>query len=270
MIVEVKNLKKLYRLKKAVDNISLTVHKGSVFGLIGPNGAGKSTTINLLSGISEASSGVINLFGERFYPSSLRIKRRIGVLPEVPALFSNLKVNEQLYFSGRIYGLDKRTLNRRIGESLDYFNLAEDQNKFIYELSAGMKKTLAFICSIIHGPELLFLDEPFERVDPMISKVLRGIIRQLKDSGRTVILTSHHLMLIEELCTHIALMEKGKFLVIAETAEILKKIADNGEQGGQPLLEEFYLDFLLPQRKEISLSWLQEKGGFRSGTDMKI
>jgi len=270
MIIEAKNLKKLYRLKKAVDDISLTVHKGSVLGLIGPNGAGKSTTINLLCGISEPSSGVINIFGERFYPSSLRLKKRIGVLPEVPALFSNLKVNEQLYFCGRIYGLDKRTLNRRIRELLNHFNLTEDQNKFIYELSAGMKKTLAFICSIIHGPELLFLDEPFERVDPIISRVLQGIIRKLKESGRTVILTSHHLMLIEKLCTQIALMDKGKFLVIAETAEILKKIADNGEKEGQPLLEELYLDFLRPQRKEISLSWLQGNSGFRSGTDMKI
>jgi len=270
MIIEAKNIKKMYRLRKAVDDISLTVKKGSVLGLIGPNGAGKSTTINLLTGITSLSGGCIHLFGERFYPSSLKLKQRIGVLPEVPALFSNLKVNEQLYFSGRIYGLDKPTLNRRIDELLDYFNLWNDQNKFIYELSAGMKKNLAFVCAIIHDPEVLFLDEPFERVDPLISRLVQDIIRQLTDSGRTVMLTSHHLKLIEKLCTHIALIDKGKLLITTETAEISGKIRDIGKQQKQPLLEDLYLDLVVPQRKEISLSWLHGDDGFKNEKDMRI
>lgn len=259
MIIEAKNLKKIYRLKKAVDDISFTISKGSIFGFIGPNGAGKSTTINMLTGISDPSSGSINLFGKNFISSSIHLKKKTGVMPELPALFSHLKVIEQIYFSGRIYGLDRLILEKRIDELLNKFELINDQNKYIYELSSGTKKKLSFICAIIHDPVLIFLDEPFENIDPLASQIVQDIIRQLAVNGRTVFLTSHNLLLVEKLCTHVAIINKGKIVMQGSTIEIIKKIK-GGKKGTEDgsLLEKLFIEIISPGRKAVSLSWLKQ------------
>ena len=257
MIIEAKNLKKIYRMKKAVDDISFTIEAGTIFGLIGPNGAGKSTTIHMLTGIIDPTAGSVKLFGQDFHASSIELKKRMGVMPERPALFENLTVYEQIFFSGKIYGLDKLLLEKRITELLRQFDLINQQNKFIYELSAGMKKKLAFICALIHDPDLIVLDEPFENIDPLASQIVQDIIRQLADNGRTIFLTSHNLTLVEKRCTHIAIINEGKIVMRGDTQGILKQIEGGKNQADkQALLEQLYLEIIAPDRKAGSLSWL--------------
>jgi ABC-2 type transport system ATP-binding protein len=260
MIIETINLKKVFRLKKAVDNISFSIKRGSIFGFIGPNGAGKSTTLNILTGIAEPTSGSIKLFGEHFKSSSIGLKKKMGVMPELPALFSYLKVKEQIYFSGRIYGLDRSTLDYRMNELLMQFNLTKDQNKFVYELSAGMKKKLSFICSIIHDPDLIFLDEPFENIDPISLTIVQDLIRQLASNGRTVFVTSHNLLLIEKLCTDIAIINEGKILIQGATKDILKELKRKSRsKSDQSLLEKLFMEIISPGRKTNSLPWLARR-----------
>src|SRR5271170_780609 len=161
----------------AVDNVALRVAPGQFFGFLGPNGAGKSTTIKMLTGLLEPSAGTIEILGQPFSCSALDLQRQIGVVPEGMALFGRLTAAEYLRFVGRMYGLDRETSNRRTQELLDFMQLANEPKKLVTDFSHGMQKKLALAAAVIHGPKVLFLDEPFEGVDAIAAGTLKTMLQ---------------------------------------------------------------------------------------------
>jgi ABC-2 type transport system ATP-binding protein len=212
--IETSNLTRDFGKLRAVDELSLRVEAGRFYGFLGPNGAGKSTTIKMLTGLLAPSGGTIRILGEDTSnpQRALEAKRRIGVVPENLALFDNLTAREYLTFVGRMYLLPRDTVRARAGELLEMMELAQSEKKLTVEFSHGMKKKLALAAALIPNPDLLFLDEPFEGVDAVASRVLRDTLKQCVGRGATVFLTSHILEIVEKLCTDVGIIAQGKLV----------------------------------------------------------
>ncbi len=206
--IEVSNLTKAYGKVVAVDRLTFSVPKGTFFGFLGPNGAGKSTTIGCLTGLLERSGGVVRLLGEQFDSNSVALKERIGIVPENLGLFEFLYAQEFLEFQGQMYGLDQSTTRRRAQELLEALGLEAEGGKTLGEFSAGMRKRVAFAAAVIHVPDILFLDEPFESIDPAGVALMKHWLRRLTDQGRTVFLTTHVLDVAERLCDRVVIIRK--------------------------------------------------------------
>jgi ABC-2 type transport system ATP-binding protein len=204
----------------AVDRIDLTVEPGQFFGFLGPNGAGKSTTIKMLTGLLAPSAGSIQILGEDLLANPVEVKRHIGVVPEGMALFGKLTASEYLQFVGRMYGLDKATTQQRTTELLEFMGLANEQKKLIADYSHGMGKKLALAAAVIHGPKVLFLDEPFEGVDAIAAGTLKSMLQGMIARGATIFLTSHVLEIVERLCSHIAIIHKGHIVANGSLDEL--------------------------------------------------
>ena len=204
--IEITDLTKLYGQAAAVEKLTLTVPAGSFFGFLGPNGAGKSTTIACLTGLLDPTSGTIRLLGEPFDARSVDLKRRIGVMPENLGLFEYLYAHEFLAFQAAMYGIGADAAGRRVGELLSALEVSEGK-KPLGEFSAGMKKRVAFAAAIIHSPDILFLDEPFESIDPSGVALMKQWLRQFTSQGRTVFLTTHVLETAERLCDRVAIIK---------------------------------------------------------------
>jgi ABC-2 type transport system ATP-binding protein len=204
----------------AVDHISLDVSPGQFFGFLGPNGAGKSTTIKMLTGLLAPSAGSIQVLGEDLLANPVEVKRNIGVVPEGMALFGKLTAAEYLNFVGRMYGLDKATTAQRTAELLDFMGLANEQKKLIADFSHGMGKKLALAAAVIHGPKVLFLDEPFEGVDAIAAGTLKAMLLRMIANGATIFLTSHVLEIFERLCSHIAIINQGHIVANGSLDEL--------------------------------------------------
>jgi ABC-2 type transport system ATP-binding protein len=198
----------------AVAGIDLRVERGTFYGFLGPNGAGKSTTIKMLTGLLAASDGDIFVLGKNMlHPrQSLEAKSRLGVIPEDLALFDNLTAREYLTFIGRMYLLPRATIRSRIDELLSLLGLGGEEKKLALEYSHGMKKKLALAAALLPNPDLLFLDEPFEGVDAVTSRVIRDLLSGYVARGSTVFLTSHVLEIVERLCTHVGIIVKGELV----------------------------------------------------------
>lgn len=245
----------------AVDNLNLTLRRGSFFGFLGPNGAGKSTTIKMLTGLLAPTSGTMRVLGRDIAQEPLEVKRRIGVVPEDLNLFERLTGAEMLAFTGRMYGLGKTEIAERSPELLDLMELRDEPKKLIVEYSHGMKKKLSLACALIHRPEILFLDEPFEGVDAIASRTLKDLLSRLTARGLTVFLTSHVLEIVERLCTDIAIISQGKLLAAGSLDELRKGIRVDGEgqQQGPISLEEYFIHIVGGDRsgsEEEVLQWL--------------
>jgi len=206
------NLAKKYANVVAVEDLSLEVPKGSMFGFLGPNGSGKSTTIGCLTGLLEPSAGEMEILGSRFTSESVDLKRRIGVMPESLGLFEPLYAHEFLAFIGRMFGLDEKTTRTRVTELLAALELT-DSGKTLAEFSTGMRKRVAFAAAVIHSPEVLFLDEPFESIDPAGVALMKQWLRRFTGQGRTVFITSHVLDTVERLCNRVAIVVRPGKLV---------------------------------------------------------
>jgi ABC-2 type transport system ATP-binding protein len=208
----------------AVDQLDLRVNAGTFYGFLGPNGAGKSTTIKMLTGLLAPTRGSFSILGQdTSTPETAReVKRRIGVVPENLALFDNLTAREYLTFVGRMYNLPMDTVKQRTDELLAMMALDTDPNKLTLEFSHGMQKKLAMAAALIPNPDLLFLDEPFEGVDAVASRVLRDMLKQCVTRGTTVFLTSHVLEIVERLCTDVGIIAEGKLVYQAAMADIQK------------------------------------------------
>ena len=204
----------------AVDGIDLTVAAGQFFGFLGPNGAGKSTTIKMLTGLLAPTSGRVQLLGIDFASDSVRVKRQIGVVPEGMALFGRLTGAEYLNFVGRMYGLDRETAAKRAAELLDFMQLADQPKKLVTDYSHGMQKKLALAAAVIHGPKILFLDEPFEGVDAIASGTLKAMLQSMISRGATIFLTSHVLEIVERLCSHLAIIHRGRLVAQGSLEEL--------------------------------------------------
>lgn len=212
--IETRQLTRFFDGVCAVDHVDLRVERGTFYGFLGPNGAGKSTTIKMLTGLLAPSSGEVQVLGRdlRDPAQALEVKRHIGVVPEGLALFENLTSVEYLTFVGRMHSLPTATIRQRSGDLLEMLQLAGDSRKLTIEYSHGMKKKLAFAAALLPNPDLLFLDEPFEGVDAVTSRVIKDLLHNFVNRGSTVFLTSHVLDIVERLCTHVGIIAQGKLV----------------------------------------------------------
>src|ERR1700723_995603 len=205
MAIVTEKLTRRFGALTAVDDVNLRVTAGQFFGFLGPNGAGKSTTIKMLTGLLAPSSGRVQLLGLDFSSHDVEIKRQIGVVPEGMGLFERLTGTEYLNFVGRMYGLDRATPRQRSEELLEFMQLADRPKSVIADYSHSMQKKLALAAAVIHGPRILFLDEPFEGVDAIASGTLKAMLQRMIARGVTIFLTSHVLEIVERLCSHVAI-----------------------------------------------------------------
>ena len=261
MAIETFDLVRRFQDFIAVDNLNLTVRRGSFLGFLGPNGAGKSTTIKMLTGLLAATSGKIRVLGRDLAEKPLEVKQRIGVVPEDLNLFERLTGAEMLAFTGRMYGLEKAEIGRRSLELLDLMDLRNEPRKLIVEYSHGMKKKLSLACALIHRPEILFLDEPFEGIDAIASRTLKDLLSRLTARGLTVFLTSHVLEIVERLCSDIAIISQGKLLAAGSLDELRKgiQLEAEGQLKGPISLEEYFFHVVGGERstgEEEVLQWL--------------
>jgi ABC-2 type transport system ATP-binding protein len=214
LAIETSELTRDFGGLRAVDRLSLQVETGRFYGFLGPNGAGKSTTIKMLTGLLAPSAGRIRILGVDLSDSraGLEVRRRVGVVPENLALFDNLTAREQLTFVGRMYGLARETIRERSEELLAMMDLADTDDKLTLEFSHGMKKKLALAAALLPNPDLLFLDEPFEGVDPVSARTLRAPLKRCVELGATIFLTSHVLEIVEKLCTDVGIINRGQLV----------------------------------------------------------
>ena len=242
----------------AVDNMDLQVTAGQFFGFLGPNGAGKSTTIKMLTGLLAPSSGRMQLLGIDFASNPVEVKRQIGVVPEGMGLFDRLTGIEYLRFVGRMYGLDKATTDKRADELLEFMQLADREKTIIADYSHGMQKKLALAAAVIHGPRILFLDEPFEGVDALAAGALKSLLGRMTERGVTIFLTSHVLEIVERLCSHVAIIHKGKLVAQGSMEELRAGVP--GTEGEKKTLEQIFLSIVGQSGGEQSsleeLTWL--------------
>jgi ABC-2 type transport system ATP-binding protein len=261
--VTTSNLTRRFGDFTAVQDVNLDVAPGQFFGFLGPNGAGKSTTIKMLTGLLAPTSGSIQILGLDAATNSIEVKRQIGVVPEGLALFGRLTAAEYLRFVGRMYGLDAATTAARTEELLEFMSLANETKKLITDFSHGMQKKLALAAAVIHGPRVLFLDEPFEGVDAIASGTLKTMLQGMIARGATIFLTSHVLEIVERLCTHIAIIDHGQLIANGSLEELRAGVQARNPDNttSQTLtLEQIFLSIVGnepgAQQPEQELSWL--------------
>jgi len=247
----------------AVQDVNLRVSSGQFFGFLGPNGAGKSTTIKMLTGLLAPTSGQIEILGLDFSAQTTAVKRQIGVVPEGLALFGRLTGAEYLTFVGRMYGLDRETTAKRTAELLDFMQLSHETKKLVTDYSHGMQKKLALAAAVIHGPKILFLDEPFEGVDAIAAGTLKAMLQRMIARGATIFLTSHVLEIVERLCSHVAIIDRGALVAQGSLEELRAGVEAQAPAGvamatnGRLTLEEIFLRTVGGTRSaEQELSWL--------------
>ena len=251
LVIETTGLTRAFGSVRAVDGLDLRIEAGKFFGFLGPNGAGKSTTIKMLTGLLAPSSGQMRVLGEDLADDNRarEVRRRIGVVPENLALFDNLTGREYLTFIGRMYLLPAATVRARCDELLAMMGLENEEKKLTLEYSHGMKKKLALAAALLPGPDLLFLDEPFEGVDAVLSRVLCDVLRRCVKHGATVFLTSHVFEIVEKLCSDVGIIANGKLVYQATMDEV--------QQNGS--LEERFIAAVGAEKVETQqLSWLAE------------
>ena len=244
----VRDLRKVYGTKAAVDGLNLEVPKGCFFGFLGPNGAGKTTTIRMLMGLAPPTSGSIELLGLPMPEHSLEVKGRIGLVPDESLLFDHLSGQEFTEFVGRMYGLSRAVARERARELLALFELDAEPRKLIGDYSKGMRKRVAMAAALIHRPELFLLDEPFEGVDAVGARLMKEILlEQVRHHGATMFLTSHVLEVVERLCDRVAIIHDGKLVLAAPMAEL---------RSGSETLEDVFVRVVGAERPAETLDWL--------------
>jgi ABC-2 type transport system ATP-binding protein len=245
--IAVRELRKVYGDKAAVDGLTLAVPRGCFFGFLGPNGAGKTTTIRMLIGLAPPTSGSIEILGLPMPQRGLEIKQRIGVVPDESVLFDRLTGREFLEFAGRMYGLDRGVAAARAGELLTLFELDAESRKLIAEYSKGMRKRLAMAAALIHRPEVFLLDEPFEGVDAVGARMMKDLLLDQVRHGATVFLTSHVLEVVERLCDRVAIIDGGRLILESSMA---------GLREGSETLEDAFVRLVGAERMQDKLDWL--------------
>jgi ABC-2 type transport system ATP-binding protein len=250
LAIETHGLTRLFDGKAAVEELSLAVPQNAFYGFLGPNGAGKTTTMKILTGLLSPTAGIARVLGLDVARRPLEVKRELGIVPDGLALFERLSGAEQLRIHGQLYGLDRRVAARRAEELLDALELVQDAGKLVGEYSHGMKKKLALGCALIHGPRVLFLDEPFEGIDAV---AVSGIRRMLQDlvarRAMTIFLTSHVLEVVERLVTHVGIIRQGRLAAQGTLEEVR----------GSGTLEEVFIRTVGEERApRAGLSWLGE------------
>lgn len=248
----------------AVHDLNLRVEPGKFFGFLGPNGAGKTTSIRMLTGILEPTSGRIRILDLDLAERPVDVKRQIGVVPENLALFDRLTGAGYLNFVGRMYGLDRKAAAERTAEALEFMQLADRPKTWVADYSHGMKKKLALAAAVIHGPKVLFLDEPFEGVDAVAAGALKAMLQRMILRGATIFLTSHVLDIVERLCSHVAIIHKGGLVAQGSIEELRTGVESRhsdiaAEATAEKLtLEQIFLRIVgATGQADQELSWLK-------------
>jgi ABC-2 type transport system ATP-binding protein len=250
LAIETRGLSRRFGDVVAVDGLDLRVEAGTFYGFLGPNGAGKSTTIKMLTGLLAPTGGVMHILDQDLSDreGAREIKRRIGVVPEQLGLFDNLTGREYLTFVGRMYRLPLPAIRDRCAELLAMMGLENEDKKLTFEYSHGMKKKLALAAALIARPDVLFLDEPFEGIDAVSSRVLRDVLVRCVQRGATVFLTSHVLEIVEKLCTAVGIIARGTMVYQGTMAEIRRSGS----------LEDRFLQAVgVDQVERQTLTWLE-------------
>ena len=231
-MLKIKNLTKVYGDKKAVDNLSLHIRPGEIYGFIGHNGAGKTTTLKPIVGILQFEEGEIRIAGDSIQENPLVCKKKIAYIPDNPDLYEFMTGVKYLHFIADIFGVDEQTRQERIRKYADLFEITSDLAQPIAAYSHGMKQKLAIIAAWIHNPELIIMDEPFVGLDPKASHILKGMMREVCDEGGAIFFSTHVLEVAEKLCDKVAIIKNGK-LIRSGTMEEVK---------GDDSLEEVFLE----------------------------
>ncbi len=248
------DLVRTFGQKVAVNHLNLAVRQGEFFGFLGPNGAGKSTTIKMLVGLLRPTAGSALVAGVDVWKEPLRTRALMGVLPEYLNLYERLSGREFITFAGHMYGVPDADVRRRTEELLQVLDLAGDADKLIVDYSVGMRKKVALAAAILHRPQVLFLDEPFEGIDPVSSRVVRDILRELTQRGTTIFFSSHIMEVVERLCTRVGIINQG-VLVAEGTLQELRERASGDDKDAT--LEDIFLNVVGVQNGGHNLSWLE-------------
>jgi len=252
--VVTRDLMQVFGQKVAVSHLNLAVRAGEFFGFLGPNGAGKSTTIKMMVGLLRPTSGTVYVGGVDVWHDSLRARSLMGVLPEYLNLYERLSGREYVTFAGHMYGLSEREVRTRTEELLNVFGLSNDADKLVVDYSVGMRKKIALAAAIIHRPQVLFLDEPFEGVDPVSSRVVRDILHELTQHGTTIFFSSHIMEVVERLCTRVGIINQGVLVAEGSLQELRERASGNNKDA---TLEDIFLNVIGVQNENHNLSWLE-------------
>ncbi len=222
-MLQIENLTKSYGKFRALDNLNLHIEKGEIFGFVGPNGAGKTTTMRIVCGLLKASGGSVHVDGVDALKRPDDIKRKVGYVPDFFGVYDNLKVMEYMEFYGSMYGMSKADVDEIADGLLELVNLADKKDVFVDTLSRGMKQRLCVARALIHNPDLLVLDEPNSGLDPRARFEMKEVLKNLGAMGKTIIISSHILPELAEMCTSIGIMERGQLIVSGKVDEIMSQ-----------------------------------------------
>lgn len=240
-VLEIKNLCKRYSNVVALDNVSLSVKRGAIYGLLGPNGAGKTTILRIINNILVSDSGEVKINGQEL---SRATSKYLGYMPEERGLYAKMRVEEQIIYFGQLKGGDKAELRKNMNEYMELFNIGDERKRRVEELSKGNQQKVQIISTLVHNPELVILDEPFSGFDPINGALLTQLINRLSEKDITIILSSHNMPAIEEMCSDIALINHGKLLLEGS----IEDIKENNKSG----------DLEVTTRQPLSLSLISD------------
>ncbi|MFT3676794.1 MAG: ATP-binding cassette domain-containing protein [Chitinophagaceae bacterium] len=249
-ILELQHLRKYFATQKAVDDISLSIEQGQIFGLLGPNGAGKTTLIRMITGIFYPDQGEIIFDGKKFDP--VNDIGKIGYMPEERGLYKKMKIGEQALYLAQLKGLNKLEATRKIREWFGRFDMDSWWNKKVEDLSKGMSQKLQFVTTVLHEPKLIILDEPFSGLDPVNANLIKDEIYNLAQRGATIIFSTHRMEQVEEICDHIALVNKGTKILDGTVKQVKQDFKDN-------LFKITFNNPILPEHLAIDLFELKDK-----------
>ena len=267
-MLQITNLTKQFKKIKAVDNISLKVQKGDIYGFLGPNGAGKTTSIRMIMGIIKPDNGSVKLNGRDINTIN---RKKLGYLPEDRGLYQKQNLSEILYYFGCLKGLDKKDSMNRANLWLERFYLDDQKGRKIEELSKGNQQKIQFIIALLHDPQLIILDEPFTGLDPVNQILLKEVIKEKQEDGKTIIFSTHQMEQVERLCNNICLINKGHILLEGPLSDIRKSHSEDAIELNfsgkidKSKLEVFFSDFdlrdnilsgILKKKKNEFLEWI--------------
>ncbi|WP_406831190.1 ABC transporter ATP-binding protein [Pedococcus sp. KACC 23699] len=242
-----RGLTKRFATMVAVDHLDLDVPRGSFFGLVGPNGAGKTTTLSMATGLLRPDQGTAQVLGVDVWTDPIAAKSRIGVLPDGLRLFDRLTGRQLVTYAGLLRGMDRELVAQRSEELLVALGLTDAGDKLVIDYSAGMTKKITLACALVHAPRLLVLDEPFEAVDPVSARTIRGILEDFAANGGTVVLSSHVMDLVERICTHVAIIAAGQVRAHGTIDDVRAGMS----------LDDRFLDLVGGRTEVKGLAWLR-------------